>query len=522
MRNLLICVVLLLAAAGGPFFWAWWFASDTTADQVVAGGASTDVASPDGASANDRPNTPPPTAPTPDDLEPPPRNPLIGALQQLVEESPAFEEQGDSLQRQLADADDLLTRIKAENRAALERLRQNPLRRRNRSSQPRGKPHLIVIDLGQLSTAMLSCYSSEAEPTPLLDKLAGQGVRFDRFFRSSIEPQQNQRDFVAVHHQVASRGDDADRDVRANTQANTQAAATLTERLIAAGYETAIIGDATFLGGNPNNRGFDSWFGFADPAERSFWPERVAADGASLNLVLDDGEQFDSQTILMTEAFSFAKRQRTGQPFFLWLSLPYPDARIPKSPGSVEPLPVETQLRRIEQQLIQWIGLLNESRIANNSIVVLTSLSAPAETEDASSLAHSRLRAPLIILGPGRVAAGKIHSGLCTPADLAATLLQLAGAGAPAADHDAYAFADAVRRGIPGRGTQVSQGRPYVAWRRDAKEVVVFEHWRYERVAGKTAALYDLREGDPVVDVSGANPPVIVQGKKWLANAEQR
>lgn len=485
---------------GGPFLWAWWVKSRQPPDVGIAAAPNATDEQPQ-EPQSDQTTRPRQGNGVVDDLEPPSPNPMIDSLRQMLNDSPVFDEHGDELRAQLDEADALLAKIKAENREALDRLKQGLSVRRNGRPTPRGKPNLIVVDLGRLAADSLSCYNDQAPATRVFDHLAKQGVRFTRFYRSTLDKDLQRRRFVRADVNTTLHG-----------QSNVD---TMPARLIDAGYETTIIGNCS-VAADPHKIGFDAWFGStASNSLEHAWPETIFADGAPLRLVLDDGERFDSHTIYMTEAFSFAKRQRTTQPFLLWLSLPRPDVQFPADPtATAPPQPMDEQLSQIEQQLIDWITVLNKRSIAINSIVAVTSLTAPRPLEGEDPLSERRLRAPLIVLGPRRVSA-KTSNVLCTPADLAETLVEFAGG-----DGSAGADAVSLAKTLLSKGN-APLGRESIVWREGEREVVVFDHWRYERTNGETAILYDLDSSEsPPKNVAGLHPQVVVAAKQRLAKAK--
>ena len=122
MRFYVVCILTVGVAMLAPFYFAWLRRAQQRPAAVNAPGldpVGPGVDSPDIEEA-------------PDDVEPESTNPLIRAMQQMVDQSPAFEENSDELHQQLMDADVLLTRIKEENRQALASLRTRSLGNRRR------------------------------------------------------------------------------------------------------------------------------------------------------------------------------------------------------------------------------------------------------------------------------------------------------------------------------------------------------------------------------------------------------
>jgi arylsulfatase A-like enzyme len=489
MRNLVLCLLLLAAAAGGPFLWAWL--------NVDSGGRAPVPLAVNGPASV-------PQAAEIDDVEPPvAANPLIQAMRRMLDDSPAFDEHGDDLREQLTQADVLLSRIKEENRQALASLRSG-VSPRTRPRSRAGNPHVVLLDLGNISVDDLSCYSDQAEKTPLFDLLASQGVRFTSYYHSSLDLTE-ERSALLYAQGRQNRLDEPN----------------LATSLVEAGYEASIIGNCSLAGDDPSQHGFDSWFGATTAAQANvFSPDVIESNGAKIKFAGEVGIEFDAQMIYVTEAISFAQRQRQGQSFFLWLSLPTPNSRFTAQEAAVKTAEDKrqlrrTQIKRLEVELAEFITELNRAGWAENTVLILTSLAARQSNSLDPVDLERRLRAPLIVLGPGRIKQDVVDDSLVCTSDLWSTIAELTGANCSANESVSFSHV------LSGKRRAQQQSHPFLSWRVGKQRFVRFENWLYLRTEDKKSLLYDLEHHDaPAENVAGFHPQVVVRGKGFLAEAD--
>lgn len=123
-------------------------------------------------------------------------------------------------------------------------------------------PNLIVVSLDTTRADALSCYGApestyDATPdrprTPVLDALAAEGVRFDRFFAQSPST-------LASHATLFTGRDPHGTGVARNGFPLAASHTTLAERLAAVGYDTrAVLGALALESGTGIEQGFAVW-----------------------------------------------------------------------------------------------------------------------------------------------------------------------------------------------------------------------------------------------------------------------
>jgi arylsulfatase len=206
---------------------------------------------------------------------------------------------------------------------------------------PPEKPHILLIMADDMGYSDLQCYGSEI-PTPNLDKLASNGLRFTQFYNvgrccptrasllTGLYPHQ-----AGVGHMVNDNGLPGYRG-RLNDRC-----ATLGEVLRTAGYRTYLSGKwhvGEKKGGWPVDRGFDRSYSLISGAT-NFWrldPGRtLARDGEAIQ----PPEKWYITDAISENAVSFLKdhaKSHADKPFFLYASYTAPHWPLHAHPEDIE------------------------------------------------------------------------------------------------------------------------------------------------------------------------------------------
>lgn len=297
------------------------------------------------------------------------------------------------------------------------------------------RPNILLI-VSEDNGPELGCYGDEFARTPNLDRLAAQGVRFQRAFvpysvcspsracfLTGLYPHQNGQIGLATHKFAMYRQD-------------TPNFASLLKQHH---YRTGLIGK---LHVNPESA-FP--FDFRAIATANFNREKSGADYAA-------------------EAAGFFA-QSAGGPWFL--SVNFPDAHLPflrqvgglpRQPHSAEdvrPMPwigIDTPRLREQvanyynclERLDHWIGLLlaelDKTGRADNTLVFYIGDHGAQFPRGKGTVYEAALRVPLIVRWPRRVQGGQVRQELVSTIDLLPTALRAAGIEQP--------------RGLPGVALQ--------------------------------------------------------------------
>ncbi|MGB0579639.1 MAG: sulfatase-like hydrolase/transferase, partial [Limisphaerales bacterium] len=220
-----------------------------------------------------------------------------------------------------------------------------------------------------------------------------------------------------------------------------------------AGYRTACFGKWNVSNLNrrrANDFGFDRWVGLH--LNHDFYTHKLERTGE--HDLYKDGEPFDrkgvwSDTIFADEAIRFIRaittknqEQGTKNPFFVYLPFqaphsPYQDPNVPLDPpGKKERKTLIKMIERLDLEIGRVIQALDDRKIADNTLVILTSDNGGAQGTARNlplrgakqMLLEGGIRVPLIFRWPGVLPAGQEFSSPVSFMDLTATVAAASGA----------------------------------------------------------------------------------------------
>lgn len=330
---------------------------------------------------------------------------------------------------------------------------------------------ILADDLGWTD---LSCYGSDLNETPNLDRLAKDGVRFTDAYaacpvcsptRASImtgkyPARLHLTNYLPGAHPVPYSKLIGVTPVQQLPLEET----TIAEALHSRGYISGSVGK-WHLGGkgfSPEQQGFEGSFSFAAGAVRGFfYPDWRGADPPVEG---KDGEYITDR--LTEEAVKFL-RSSHDRPFFLYLPHFAPHLPIEAKAETIEKYrkKLKPGLRHqdagyaamidsLDESVGKILRTLDELKLTDNTVVIFTSdnggLTAPEwKLKPVTSNAPLRegkghvyeggIRVPLIVRGPG-VRRGVVEQTPVSSIDHFPTLVELAG-GAPSQSIDGVSFA---------------------------------------------------------------------------------
>ena len=468
------------------------------------------------------------------DAEPPAaKTPLIRGISEMLNSNPALEDDTKNpLREQLKQADDILSGVKSQNRAALRQInRQQRLRRSD-------APNVVLIVIDELSTADLSAYSNTQIQTPHLDQLAAAGTKFTQFYAGGASP-------VSARWCLATgrRPDEATTWSNSNPVLQSEDT-TIAEAMWQAGYTTGLFGDWGALGpqgpATPMDQGFDEWLGAFDSVDGPQpYPASVLHNGQPLKLIKNANGQRGQfvQDFYVLEAADFLARHYRQRPIFLQVNLTsVADAVTPADlrlyadqPWSDAIKARAAAITRLDRDIGTLRSKLDEIKQSTNTILVVTSAtpgnriteeSAGTLRGEPGQLYEGGLRVPLIVSGTRRIPADRTCVAVSAAWDLGPTIYELVSA-----------LKRPVRKAgqslVPFLKTPDQRPKRFLYWeaRHGSSEIAArWQDWKLVRPAGQTAfELYDLST-DPgeMQNVADQHSDIITEIQKRITpTAEQ-
>ncbi len=315
------------------------------------------------------------------------------------------------------------------------------------------KPNLVFILADDLGYADLGCYGGRSNCSPVLDRMAREGVRFTDGYANSSVCSPTRFALATGRWQHRLRGA-ADEPLSSRARGHEQLGLppshpTLASLLRDGGYATALIGK-WHLGFPPHfgplKSGYQEFFGPMSGGVDYF----RHCDSAGTHDLYENDEEVRREgylTDLITDrAVHFVKRQ--SGPFLL--SLHYTAPHWPWERREDEAIARELEklyhfdggsvaiytemIRQMDEGIGRLLRTLHEQNLDSNTFVVFTSDNGGERFSDSWPLTGKKMdlleggiRVPYIVRWPGRVPAGKTSAQLAITMDWVATFLDAAG-----------------------------------------------------------------------------------------------
>ena len=327
-------------------------------------------------------------------------------------------------------------------------------------------PNIVFILADDQGIGEVGCYGAKVIPTPQIDRIAAEGMKFTRAYSGSAVCAPTRAVLMTgLHTGHVTRRSNMSKNGLIPLGAEEITVAT---KLKEAGYATGGFGKWG-LGnpgttGIPEKHGFDLWYGYYDQVHaHSFFPTYLIRNSVEEKLTGNrpagtkpgKGEGTDySVDLILQETLAFIEANK-DRPFFCYAAwtLPHGDFEVPAiAPEFADrPWPENvkahaTMLQRLDRDVGTLLEKLSALGLERNTLVIYTSdngAAGPGGTIFGGSgglrgakrdLHEGGIRAPFLARWPGRIAAGATSDLLTSHVDWMATACELARVGPPRTD----------------------------------------------------------------------------------------
>jgi arylsulfatase A-like enzyme len=299
------------------------------------------------------------------------------------------------------------------------------------------KPNILFLLSDDHSYPYLSCYGCPDVRTPNLDRLASQGMRFDRMFVTCPQCVPSRASLMTGQSPVGVRM------VRFTSPLPPHVAALPDLLRSQAGYFTGVGGRSYHLDGP------------AATGQRAATEISAVLDKHKLRTFRDQVDYVGPQ-----QARDFAKifegflaAAPAGKPWFFWLGfsdphhvwdadaspLGLPDAKKLTLPPHLPDLPEMrgdlarylAEIERLDRDVQSVLDLLASRGLAENTVVAFMGDNGMAMPHGKGYLYDPGINVPLIVRWPGVVKPGGVTEQLVSGEDFAPTMLEIAGLAPP-------------------------------------------------------------------------------------------
>ncbi len=300
------------------------------------------------------------------------------------------------------------------------------------------KPNVILIMADDLGYSDLSCYGSEVLRTPILDKMASEGMRLTSFYAGCTVCTPSRMALLtgAYPARVGWRGGVIGYGVK-TVNGLAPEALTIAEVFKSAGYSTGLCGK-WHLGDAPSMLPMEQGFETAFYITKSNNQTKKLFRGDELIANPFDNRRLTEQFI--GEAIQFIQAER-DQPFFLYLPLTaphFPAQAHPDWQGKSKLGAYGDVVEELDSRMGQIFDVLKNRDLDKKTIVVFLSDNGPepgqkkwARSKPFRGLKWSALeggnRVPCIVRWPGVIPAGRTSAEITAAIDLLPTLAHACG-----------------------------------------------------------------------------------------------
>ncbi len=302
-------------------------------------------------------------------------------------------------------------------------------------------PNVLLIMTDDQGWGDVRSHGNDRIDTPTMDRIAEEGIRFNRFFVSPV---------CAPTRASLLTGRDHLRTgtvwVTRNLETMRSEEVTLAEVFRKNGYATGCFGkwhNGAHYPHHPNGQGFDEFFGFCAGHWNNYFDTTLERNGEPV-----ETEGYISD-VLTDEAMSFIERNRS-RPFFCYVpyNAPHSPFQVPdkyfdkyKARGfDNKNACVYGMVENIDDNIERMLGLLESLDLSDQTIVLFLTDNGPNGRDRynggmkgaKASVHEGGVRVPLFIRWPEKIAQGIEVEQIAAHIDILPTLVDLCGLPMPA------------------------------------------------------------------------------------------
>ena len=301
------------------------------------------------------------------------------------------------------------------------------------------KPNIIYILADDLGIGDVSCYGSDNNRTPIIDKLAKDGIRFTHSYTA---PLCGPSRAMILTGRYSFRTGAVNQDMVGQIKPENEVL--IPSVLKTAGYTSAMVGKWSQFGLTPKDFGFDDYITFQGSGD--YW----ATEKKKSENYIENGvnKKLDAQTympdLMHNHLVDFITTNK-DKPFFLYYSMVHVHSLIQRTPDSKPGSDLYSDNIAYMDKLVgKLLSTLDDLKLRKNTLVVFMgdngtasiysergSIGGKALSGKKGSMLECGSLVPTIANWPGSIEAGKVDDLLIDSSDILPTFADLAGAKLP-------------------------------------------------------------------------------------------
>jgi len=301
------------------------------------------------------------------------------------------------------------------------------------------RPNVLLILTDDQGWGDIRSHGNDIIDTPVMDRLAGEGARFDRFFVSPVcSPTRASLLTGRYHLRTGTHG------VTRGYENMRSEEVTIAEALKEGGYVTGCFGkwhNGAHYPYHPNGQGFDEFVGFCSGHWNNYFNTQLEHNGTEFS---SRGYITD---VLTDAAIEFVEKNKE-RPFFCYVpyNAPHSPFQVPdkyfdkyKGRGLDDELAcVYAMCENLDDNIGRILKRLDELKLSDNTIVLFTTDNGPNTNRYNGGMKGRKgseneggVRVPLFVRWPGHIKAGQTIEEISSHIDLLPTLVELCGIEMP-------------------------------------------------------------------------------------------
>jgi arylsulfatase A-like enzyme len=371
------------------------------------------------------------------------------------------------------------------------------------------RPNIVVIVADDQGYAEAGCYGNKDVPTPHMDSLARNGIRFTDGYvscpvcsptRAGLMTGRYQQRFGHEFNPGPAQQADSEFGLPLSQ-------VTMADCLKAAGYATGIVGK-WHLGFEPKyhplKRGFDEYFGFLGGAHAYLDGDGRPRQGSILRGTEPVGENEYLTDAFTREAVAFIERHHE-HPFFLYLAYNAVHAPLQASPKYYDRFAniadpkrrtFAAMLSALDDGVGAVLGKLAKAGLDENTLVFFISDNGGPTRQTTSrneplrgfkgQVLEGGIRIPYMVQWKGHLPAGKTYRQPVISLDILPTAVGAAGGKLPEAKLDGVNLLPYLK------GEKAEPPHEALFWRFGQQSAIRKGQWKLVKVGNQPLELYDL------------------------------